>query len=606
MNDIKLKVSMINQLNVSMDEPEVEVHDYLDPASIISNYSKNELAGIRCLLINMPIREQAIPNNAPLGLCLIASNLIKHGAYVEILDMNSYRIHDNNSKDRGLQNGRVFNESEARETIEKYLSNDVFEMVALSGLITTLKWQKLLTNMIREVSPKSYLVSGGGLATEFREELLNWIPELDAIAHSEGDEIALKIARDAKKVYDSRDKDVVLKDLIAPAQIVSKKGREYVIYEGGRPKNLDDVSNPAWHLLESDRFGNNVLEKYIKIPVWGNNAGNSSAVDVTNDALQMKRSLNSVSSRGCPFACKFCFRGAQGERNYGVRSAKNIFSELTQYKKKYDIDFLGFVDDNFAVSRKRIFQMRDEIGEWCESNNIFWGTHARLDEAADIKKVEEDGNIEFNSPLRVTGMYESGCRYIGFGAESASPRILERMGKGGFILTHGVNNVFGHDVPVTMMEGIKNTVEAGINANCTWIMGYPSETLEDLKASIAFIKWQEFILASKYEKDSVEYNLACASVNKNLFVATAYPGTDMFKERTVQDKLIKGFGITFINNTPVCDSNLERYVEQLNDATDLIYTDDGGLLQYSDISDKMFLEIRKRIENNDIFSILDL
>jgi len=597
----------IIKLNVVTNDKS-KTKDYIDPGTIISNFSSNELSGLRCLLINMPIREQAIPNNAPLGLCLIASNLIKYGAHVEILDMNSYRIHDSDSIERGLENGRVFNMSEARETLEKYLSDEIFQMVALSGLITTLKWQKIVVDIIREISPKSFLISGGGLATEFREELLNWIPELDAIAHSEGDEIALKIARDAKYIYESRDNDknINIEDIVLPAQVVSKNGRKYTIYEGGRPKNLDNVSDPAWHLLESDRFGNNILEKYIKIPVWGNTAGNSSAVDVTNKSLQMKRSLNSVSSRGCPFACKFCFRGAQGERNYGVRSAKNIFSELTKYKQKYNIDFLGFVDDNFAVSRKRIFEMQEEIGEWCKNNNLFWGTHARLDEAADIKKVDEVSNVEFKSPLRVKGMYDSGCRYIGFGAESASPRILDRMGKGGFILTHGVRNVFGYDVPVTMMEGIKNTVEAGINANCTWIMGYPSETLEDLKASIAFIKWQELILASKYEKDSEEYQLACGSVNKNLFVATAYPGTEMFKEKTVQEKLSKGFGITFINNKPVCDSNLERYVEQLNDATDIIYTDDGGLLQYSDISDQMFMEIRDRIENNDIFSILDL
>lgn len=597
----------IIKLNVVTNDKS-KTKDYIDPGTIISNFSSNELSGLRCLLINMPIREQAIPNNAPLGLCLIASNLIKYGAHVEILDMNSYRIHDSDSIERGLENGRVFNMSEARETLEKYLSDEIFQMVALSGLITTLKWQKIVVDIIREISPKSFLISGGGLATEFREELLNWIPELDAIAHSEGDEIALKIARDAKYIYESRDNDknINIEDIVLPAQVVSKNGRKYTIYEGGRPKNLDNVSDPAWHLLESDRFGNNILEKYIKIPVWGNTAGNSSAVDVTNKSLQMKRSLNSVSSRGCPFACKFCFRGAQGERNYGVRSAKNIFSELTKYKQKYNIDFLGFVDDNFAVSRKRIFEMQEEIGEWCKNNNLFWGTHARLDEAADIKKVDEVSNVEFKSPLRVKGMYDSGCRYIGFGAESASPRILDRMGKGGFILTHGVRNVFGYDVPVTMMEGIKNTVEAGINANCTWIMGYPSETLEDLKASIAFIKWQEFILASQYDKDSEAYQLACESVNKNLFVATAYPGTEMFKEKTVQEKLSKGFGITFINNKPVCDSNLERYVEQLNDATDIIYTDDGGLLQYSDISDQMFMEIRDRIENNDIFSILDL
>ena len=109
MDDVKLKVSLENKLKVSMSVKELKVSDYLDPSSIVSQYSQDELTGVRCLLINMPIREQAIPNNAPLGLCLIASNLIKHGAHVEIFDMNSYRIHDNDSQDRGLENGRVFN-----------------------------------------------------------------------------------------------------------------------------------------------------------------------------------------------------------------------------------------------------------------------------------------------------------------------------------------------------------------------------------------------------------------------------------------------------------------------------------------------------------------
>ena len=77
-------------------------------------------------------------------------------------------------------------------------------------------------------------------------------------------------------------------------------------------------------------------------------------------------------------------------------------------------------------------------------------------------------------------MYNAGYRYIGFGAESASPRMLELMGKGGSMLRHGVEEVFGFDVPITMMVGIKNTIEAGIHANCTWIMGYPGETLDDL------------------------------------------------------------------------------------------------------------------------------
>jgi hypothetical protein len=203
-------------------------------------------------------------------------------------------------------------------------------------------------------------------------------------------------------------------------------------------------------------------------------------------------------------------------------------------------------------------------------------------------------------------MYNAGCRYIGFGAESASPRMLELMGKGGSMLRHGVEEVFGFDVPVTMMVGIKNTIEAGIHANCTWIMGYPGETLDDLKATVAFIKWQEEVLMERYLKNSRSWNLASEAINKNMFVATAYPGTEMFNDPQVREALSDGFGIKYHNGKPICDSSLEKYVEQLNDATDLIRTLDGSLLQYSKMADSLFLEIRDILNDGNIFDILDL
>ena len=203
-------------------------------------------------------------------------------------------------------------------------------------------------------------------------------------------------------------------------------------------------------------------------------------------------------------------------------------------------------------------------------------------------------------------MYNAGCRYIGFGAESASPKMLKLMGKGGSMLRHGVKNVFGYDVPVTMMMGIKNTIEAGIHANCTWIMGYPGESLADLKATIAFIKWQEEVLMESYQKNSLSRKLASDAINKNMFVATAYPGTEMFADPIVKRALISGFGIKYVNGKPICDENLESYVEQLNDATDLIWRKDGELLQYSLMPDSLFLEIRDIIRNGNLFDILGL
>ncbi len=572
-----------------------------DVLGLSKGFEESELVDAKCLLINMPIREQARPNNAPLGLCLLASRLKEFKVEVDILDLNSYRVMDEVAEQKNLENGRILSELEAENKIRGFTNHTDYDLIALSGLITTLKWQKKVLNILHKLAPSSYKISGGGLATEFREDLLNWMPDLDGIAHSEGDDVILKIARDAKIIRNSRKMtESMLKDVVFPEKTTILNGKLYTIYGGGRPKDLDALPFPDWDILTQDPNNKDILENYINTPIWGKEAKNSSAT-----SFSMKRSINTVSSRGCPFACKFCFRGAQGERNYGIRSPENLFCEMKHYVERYRIDFLGYVDDNFAVSRKRIFELEKLISNWTTENGLIWGTHARLDEAADIKNCV-DGVLELNEPLRVNSMYNAGCRYIGFGAESASPRMLELMGKGGSMLKYGVQDVFGHDVPRTMTVGIKNTIEAGIHANCTWIMGYPGETLADLQATVAFIKWQEEVLMASYEENSTRYKLASEAINKNMFVATAYPGTEMFNDQSVKKALFDGFGIEYINGKPKCDSSLERYVEQLNDATDLIYTDDGNLLQYSEMADSLFLEIREIITSGNLFDILEM
>ena len=181
------------------------------------------------------------------------------------------------------------------------------------------------------------------------------MPQLDGIAHSEGDNIILKIARDAFRIkakgnISNKEKS----EIIAPSKSVLHNNKLYAIYKGGRPKNLDKLPLPDWDLIVKDVNNEEILESYINTPIWGKEANNSSAT-----SFSMKRSLNTVSSRGCPFACKFCFRGAQGERNYGIRSPESLFCEMQKYVERYDIDFLGYVDDNFAVSRKRILDLEN-------------------------------------------------------------------------------------------------------------------------------------------------------------------------------------------------------------------------------------------------------
>ena len=101
-----------------------------EASDIVASYSLTELEGISCLLINMPIREQARPNNAPLGLCLLAGQLKKYGASAQILDLNSYRVHDRFSSSKNLKNGRVLLEKEAKNKIREYLKIKEYDLIA--------------------------------------------------------------------------------------------------------------------------------------------------------------------------------------------------------------------------------------------------------------------------------------------------------------------------------------------------------------------------------------------------------------------------------------------------------------------------------------------
>ncbi len=553
------------------------------PSDRVALLPRNALSGMHVCFINMPLRESARPNTPPQGPALMAARLREYGANVTIVDLNAYRITDTFAHERSLANGRHLNEKEAADLLLAHFNvHGAPDVIGLSGKITTLKWQQWVTRFCAKVVPDAFIVSGGGLATEFRAGLFNWIPELDAVGHSEGDDIILLCVHDVKT---AGNKTSAMTSL--PSYIGDRNGKPRFIYAGDRPRDLDVLPFAAWDLLERDVYGNPVLEWYITTPVWGLAANNSSAANFITE-----RSLTTVSSRGCPHACAFCYRGAQGERNWGIRSPQNLREEAEWLINAYRIDFLGFPDDNFAVSPKRC----QALPEAFNGLNFRWGTHTRLDEC---------------TMDRLEPMAESGCIYIGVGAESASKNTLYRMKKGGHIIKkHGVERfttVDGYEFPTMMVEGIQNCRSVGIHVNATWIMGYPRETLGDLKTSVAFIKWQEELYTQGLANGTPEFALAMASVNRRMFTATAYPGTEMFRDPFVQQALREHFGLSFEQNgDPVCDSALEWYVRELDDATKVLTGKGGAPLNFSDMSEDVFLQARAYIDSGQTEKILEM
>ena len=206
-------------------------------------------------------------------------------------------------------------------------------------------------------------------------------------------------------------------------------------------------------------------------------------------------------------------------------------------------------------------------------------------------------------------MSASGCVYIGFGAESASDRVLKLMNKGGFILRNGMEDIKVHgktySFPKTMTNAIRNCYNTNIHPNCTWIMGYPGETLKDLKVSIAFILWQQEYWSRLHTPGTAEHKQALAAVNRKMFTATAYPGTAMWK--AVHPDLKNHFNISFDKfNKPVCDDNFHSYVLELDDATKVLNSLSGEMVNFSDMETDIFLQAREHIDNDELEKVLDM
>ncbi len=548
------------------------------------------LNGLKVTFINMPLRQTAMPNTPPEGPLILGAILRQHGAVVSLLDLNAYRIKDDQATRQGLPNGRHLTVEEAEQLLLRHLSRSGDQdIIAFSGMITTLRWQEAMAKIVRKHQPATFLVSGNGLATELRQGLFQWIPDLDGIAHSEGDDVMLAIALDAAAIKQMGSTQAYLSNKLSPYLLGEVQDRLRFLYAGNRPNDLDALPYGALDLLEQDPDGRNLLEEvYIPTPVWGAAANNSSAAPFT-----MQRSLTTVSSRGCPYGCSFCFRGAQGERLWGVRSGKHLAGQVQQMIERYGIDFVGHSDDNFAVTPKRITDIRDAYAEM--GVKIRWGTHTRMDEADE----------------RIIPMAEAGCIYIGFGAESASDPVLRRMNKGGFILKRGLEPITvdgrPYHVPATMTMAVRNCRDHGIHANCTWIMAYPGETLEDLKTSVAFMQWQLTEMTRGLTPGSTEYRIAADAVNRRMFVATAYPGTGMFKDPQARGDLTRVFGIQFDEQgEPVCNDALHQYVLELDDATKLLHGPDGRPLNFSAMPDDVFQAARNLVDAGRTEAILDL
>jgi magnesium-protoporphyrin IX monomethyl ester (oxidative) cyclase len=203
-----------------------------------------------------------------------------------------------------------------------------------------------------------------------------------------------------------------------------------------------------------------------------------------------------ITSRGCPADCIFCSIHSIWGYKYRSRSVANIILELKELKEKYGIKEVQFEDDNLTFDKNRATELFDAMVK--NRLNISWTTPNGVALwALDQELLEK--------------MKASGCYRLCLAVESGDQEFLSKTIKKPLDLKK-------------VTELVSWMRKIGFETDAFFVVGFPQETRQQLLNTFKF--------ADKLKTDNVSF-----------YLATPYPGTELYKICQNGGYLTKGFAL---------------------------------------------------------------
>jgi len=335
---------------------------------------------------------------------------------------------------------------------------------------------------IRNRFPQVILVAGGPHAIFEPEDVFERIPEFDYVCYGEGEETFPMLADLLES--DTEPGETGLGEI---PNLCFRSGDGYrrtprKLIEDIRPLDL-----PAWDLQQPHRFSL-----------------------YPNGIFTMKNRVAPViTSRGCPYSCRFCGAGVAMGRKVRQREPGSVVDEMQLLRDKYGIHEIQIMDDNFIIKKDYAMQVCEEIAR--RDLGMVWGCPpgVRLDCV--------DDEI-------IGAMRRAGCYSTSVGIESGSQRVLNLMKK-------------SLDLE-TVPEKIAIIRKHGIRITGLFVLGFPGETVEEMQKSVD--------LALELDLNRV-----------NFFTFTPFPGSSMYDELKEKGELGNlDYDELYIHNLGYCHKSI--------------------------------------------------
>lgn len=284
------------------------------------------------------------------------------------------------------------------------------------------------SKVIKEFDPGIKVIAGGIHCSIFPEKSMDECPHLDAVCFGEGEATMLEFC---KHVMENRGDDC--------SQIqglcIRENGKVRKLHEREQipESRLAEFLNPAYHLVPME-FYIPPAANYYNLPTY-----------------------STFVSRGCPFKCNFCNAGDVFGALGRYRPVAHVINELRYLQKHYNMKGMYFMDGTFATNQQWVHRFCDAVIE--QGMKLEWFTWTRTDLVTQELAHK---------------MKKSGCWKVGVGVESGNQQSLDLLRKGLRL--------------EQVKRGIRYFQNAGIQVNCSFMLGIPGETQSHVENTLRFAK----------------------------------------------------------------------------------------------------------------------